>query len=225
MKKWMVSLVSVFLMLVQTGCGGVCAFAAEAADGSSVPPLVLEDWRLILVNDQHAIPEGYDVSLLELTNGTSVDERIYPELQSMFDDARAEGLLPMVREGYRTTAYQEEIMESRVLELLDQGYSEEEARQKAQAAVAKPGYSEHELGLAVDINAVEGEDPWGLYEWLAENAWKYGFILRYPSGKEEITGKEYEPWHYRYVGEDAAQEIYEQGISLEEYLGVPVLMS
>ena len=109
-------------------------------------------------------------------------------------------------------------MESRVLEFLDQGYSEEEARQKAQAAVAKPGYSEHELGLAVDINAVEGEDPWGLYEWLAENAWRFGFIIRYKEEWTDITTYAYEPWHVRYVGKEHAAILQEMDIPLEQYV-------
>ena len=89
----------------------------------------------------------------------------------------------------------------------------------AEQWVAIPGYSEHELGLAVDINA-DKERSYGeeVYCWLAENAWRYGFILRYPQGKEEITGIDYEPWHYRYVGYEAAKTIYEEDITLEEYL-------
>ena len=86
--------------------------------------------------------------------------------------------------------------------------------------VAIPGTSEHELGLAVDINAdKEQSSNEEVYNWLAENAWRYGFILRYPQGKEDITGIDYEPWHYRYVGKEVAKEIYEAGITLEEYVG------
>jgi len=86
--------------------------------------------------------------------------------------------------------------------------------------VAIPGTCEHELGLAVDINAdKEQSSNEEVYNWLAENAWRYGFILRYPKGKEDITGIDYEPWHYRYVGKEVAKEIYEEGITLEEYVG------
>jgi D-alanyl-D-alanine carboxypeptidase len=136
----------------------------------------------------------------------------------MFDDMREQGLHPFVREGFRTKEYQIEMMRTRISEYTAQGYSEEEAESMARDYVAEPGTSEHELGLAVDINADGGEDPWGVYSWLAENAYQYGFILRYPEGKTEITGIAYEPWHYRYVGTEAAAEIHEQGITLEEYL-------
>ena len=86
--------------------------------------------------------------------------------------------------------------------------------------VAIPGTCEHELGLAVDINAdKEQSSNEEVYNWLAENAWRYGFILRYPKGKEDITGIDYEPWHYRYVGKEVAKQFYEEGITLEEYVG------
>lgn len=176
------------------------------------------EWCLILVNAEHTIPESYEAALLELSNGRFVDERIYPDLQQMFDDARVDGVYPTVGEGYRTHQAQEEIMENKVNEYIAQGYSDRDAEKLAKEWVAEPGTSEHELGLALDINAAEGEDPWEVYSWLADNAYRYGFILRYPSGKENITGIDYEPWHYRYVGKDAASDIYRQGITLEEYL-------
>ena len=102
---------------------------------------------------------------------------------------------------------------------VDELYDTEKADELAREYVAEPGTSEHELGLAVDINAGGETDSWTLYDWLAEHAHEYGFILRYPEDKTLITGINYEPWHYRYVGKDAAEEIYERGITLEEYLG------
>ena len=100
-----------------------------------------------------------------------------------------------------------------------QGYSEEAAKEKAGTIVAVPGTSEHQLGLAVDINAdISKSSSQEVYSWLAENAHEYGFIQRYPDDKTEKTGISYEPWHYRYVGEDVANEIYEEGICLEEYI-------
>lgn len=182
-------------------------------------PRYQDDWRLVLVNGDRALPKGFAPSLLTLSNGQQVDERIYPDLQRMFDDARAAGLSLFVRAGYRTGAEQEQIMESKVDELLRQGWPEQAAREEAARTAAKPGHSEHQLGLAVDINS-HTSDEWQLYAWLAEHAWQYGFILRYPQGAEEITGIDYEPWHYRYVGVDAARAIFESGITLEEYLGV-----
>ncbi len=177
-----------------------------------------ESWNLVLVNADHPIPEKNDIELTQLSNGTSVDERIYPSLQKMFDDARSQGVNPVVREGFRTPDAQKEIMQNRINRYVSEGYSRRKAKNMARAEVAYPGTSEHELGLAVDINAGAGSSSEQVYSWLSENAYKYGFILRYPQEKEDITGIEYEPWHYRYVGKNAAREIHNKNITLEEYL-------
>ncbi|MDE6776282.1 MAG: M15 family metallopeptidase [Ruminococcus sp.] len=177
------------------------------------------DWRLILVNSSHAVPKGYSPDLMQLSNGIYIDSRIYPDLQNMFDDARADGIYPVVGEGYRTHEQQEDIMQDKINTFIDEGYSKREAEKLAGEWVAEAGKSEHELGLALDINADTSMcTDSDVYEWLAENACKYGFILRYPSGSESITGIDYEPWHYRYVGIDNATEIYNNNITLEEYL-------
>lgn len=179
---------------------------------------VSEEWNLIVVNRWNELPEDYDVELTELSNGQMVDSRIYPYLQEMFDAARTEDVYPVVREGYRTAEEQQEILDDKIQSYINQGYSQVKAERTAKEWVALPGTSEHQLGIAVDINAdkskCSNEDVYG---WLAENAYKYGFVLRYPPGKQKITGTSYEPWHYRYVGEEAAKEIYERGICLEEY--------
>lgn len=176
-------------------------------------------WNLILVNDDHCIPSDYDVELTELSNGEKVDSRIYPQLQQMFDDARAEGLELFVREGYRTTQDQKDIMNERIQQYQDEGYSRGEAKERAEEYVAEPGTSEHELGIAVDINADTSKcSSDAVYTWLANNAYKYGFIKRYPDDKTEITGVNNEPWHYRYVGVDSALEMQEKGLCLEEYI-------
>lgn len=180
---------------------------------------VSEEWNLIVVNRWNELPENYSVDLTELSNGQKIDSRIYPALQEMFDAARAEGIYPIVREGYRTAEEQQEILDDKIQAYINEGYSRRRAEKTAKEWVALPGTSEHQLGIAVDINADKlkcSNDE--VYAWLAENAYKYGFILRYPMGKQEITGTSYEPWHYRYVGEKVAEEIYEQGICLEEYL-------
>ena len=179
---------------------------------------VSEEWNLIIVNRWNELPEDYSVELTELSNGQTVDSRIYPYLQEMFDAARAEGIYPIVREGYRTAEEQQEILDEKIQIYINQGYSQSRAERTAKEWVALPGTSEHQLGIAVDINADKSKcSNEEVYTWLAENAYKYGFVLRYPMGKQEITGTSYEPWHYRYVGEEAALEIYEQGICLEEY--------
>ncbi len=187
--------------------------AGQAADAD-------QGWNLVLVNSDHALPENWEIETTELYNGQKVDTRIYPELQQMFDDARAQGVYPIVDSGYRTAKRQQELMDEKIAELEGQGYSRSGAKEEALRWVAAVGYSEHQTGLAVDINA-DGIHSAGyqVYEWLADNAWKYGFILRYPSDKEDITGTAYEPWHYRYVGKEAAEEIHRQGVCLEEYLG------
>ena len=111
------------------------------------------EWNLILVDRNHYIPDNYQVELTELANGKKVDSRIYPELQQMFNDARAEGLALFVREGYRTTEEQQKIMDEKINEYEKQGYSAKEAKKRAEKYVAIPDTSEHQLGLSVDINA------------------------------------------------------------------------
>lgn len=153
-----------------------------------------------------------------------MDERCYPELQKMMDDCRAEGLSPLICSSYRSEEEQERLYQNQVNRLLDAGFSQAEAEAEAGKVVAEPGTSEHQLGLAVDIvdvnnqNLDESQADTQVQQWLMRNSWKYGFILRYPAEKSAITGIIYEPWHYRYVGKEAAADIYERGICLEEYL-------
>ena len=176
-------------------------------------------WNLILVNRNSYIPDDYKVELTELSNGEKVDSRIYPELQEMFNDARAQGYGLFVREGYRTQEEQQQLLDEKIEAYENEGKSKSEAKKLAEQWVAIPGTSEHQLGIAVDINAdTTKSSSDDVYSWLAENAHKYGFIKRYPSDKTDITGVINEPWHYRYVGKEAALEIYSQGMCLEEYI-------
>lgn len=176
-------------------------------------------WNLILVNRDSYIPDDYQVELTELSNGKKVDSRIYPELQEMFNDARAQGYGLFVREGYRTQEEQQQLMDEKIEAYENEGKSKSEAKKLAEQWVAIPGTSEHQLGIAVDINAdTTKSSSDDVYNWLAENAHTYGFIKRYPSNKTDITGVINEPWHYRYVGKEAASKIYSQGICLEEYI-------
>ena len=175
--------------------------------------------NLILVNRDSYIPDVYQVELTELSNGKKVDSRIYPELQEMFNDARAQGYGLFVREGYRTQEEQQQLMDEKIEAYENEGKSKSEAKKLAEQWVAIPGTSEHQLGIAVDINAdTTKSSSDDVYNWLAENAHTYGFIKRYPSNKTDITGVINEPWHYRYVGKEAASKIYSQGICLEEYI-------
>ncbi len=176
-------------------------------------------WNLILVNRDNYIPDDYKVELTELSNGQKVDSRIYPKLQEMFDEARKEGLGLFVAAGYRTWEKQQELLDEKIREYENEGKTKKEAEKLAKEWVAVPGTSEHQLGIAVDINADTGISTRDeVYGWLSKNSYKYGFIQRYPADKKDITGVINEPWHYRYVGEKAAEKMHFQGICLEEYI-------
>ena len=212
--KWLRGIIIVYLLLIL--CNLFHEFPSRLGNLHSIP--VSEEWYLIVVNRWNEIPEDYRVELTELSNGQKVDSRIYPYLQEMFDAARKDGIYPVVREGYRTYEEQQKILDDKIKAYINEGYSQARAERTAKEWVALPGTSEHQLGIAVDINADKSKSSNDeVYTWLAANAHNYGFILRYPQGKQEITGTSYEPWHYRYVGVDAAREIYERGICLEEY--------
>lgn len=174
---------------------------------------------MILVNQSNPLPDNYRIETTTLDNGEQVDSRIYPALQQMFDAMRAEGIYPVVASGYRTAEEQQQILEEKIRSYRAEGDSESQARQKALEWVALPGTSEHQTGLAVDINA-DGVHSAGyqVYDWLAQHADQYGFVKRYPEDKVNITGISNEPWHYRYVGQAAAQAMRQQNLCLEEYL-------
>lgn len=181
-------------------------------------------WNLILVNKNNTLPDDYNPNVKYLQNGHAIDERAYQDLQDMMDDCREAGLDPLICSSYRTMEKQKELFNNKVNQYLNQGYSQEKAERVAGELVAIPGTSEHQLALALDIVDVsyqildEKQEDTPVQKWLLKNSWKYGFILRYPSDKSEITGISYEPWHYRYVGKNSAKEIYESGLCLEEYL-------
>lgn len=194
---------------------------AEATERPQSPDA---DWNLTLVNPWNALPADFTVELTELKNGHAIDGRAYPDLQEMMDACRADGLSPLICSSYRTWDKQGSLYQKKVRDLLAQGRSREDAQTEAGRSVAAPGTSEHQLGLAVDIVAVENQnldrsqEDTAVQRWLMEHSWEYGFILRYPNGKSDLTGIIYEPWHYRYVGRAAAREICERGVTLEEYL-------
>ena len=183
---------------------------------TAVPAETETPWNLILVNRDHPIPEDWEVDPVELESGQTVDARIYKSLMQMFEAARSVNLdsLPNVESGYRSTEKQQSLYDQKLSEFLKEGYSENEAKTLTEKWVSVPGTSEHQLGIAVDISG----EVYGIYAWLQENSYKYGFILRYPPDKTSITGVSGEEWHYRYVGVEAATEMYERGLCLEEYL-------
>ena len=204
------------LILVLGLCAGLClpAFAVSTT----------QDKLLTLVNPWNTIPEDWTVELISIGNGHRVDRACYDDLMAMLEGCREAGHRPVVKSSYRTQATQKQLYENKVRQWIGYGYDEEAARKKAATIVAVPGTSEHQLGWAVDIvddryhglNEKQATMPAQI--WLMEHCWEYGFILRYPVDKSEVTGIIYEPWHYRWVGRDNAKAIHETGLCLEEYL-------
>ena len=183
------------------------------------------DKELILVNPWHLLPEAFEADLEYVEYGHRIDECAAEDLREMLADCRAEGNAPLICSSFRERTKQETLFENDVRRFMYRGYSEEDAREETAKNVAMPGSSEHEAGLAVDIvylryqSLDESQENNATQQWLMEHCQDYGFILRYPRDKQDITGITYEPWHYRYVGYEAAEEIMSRGICLEEYLG------
>lgn len=181
------------------------------------------DWRLVLINKQHPIPEDYDFKLGTIMDGLLCDERIITDLLAMMRAAKNDGINLALKSTYRTDSRQENNFNTRIKWYMGQGFSYMEAYKLTSQVITVPGSSEHEVGLAFDITcdtygsltAGFGETKAG--QWLAEHSCEYGFILRYPQSKEYITGIVYEPWHFRYVGREAATIISNEEICLEEF--------
>lgn len=191
---------------------------ASTADGATYDGL---PWNLVLVNADHAIPPDWVIpAFTELKGNQKVDSRIYPELQRMFDDCRKAGIKPMVKTSYRTYEDQKNMLVRKYKSYRNQGKSDAEAKKAALKVAAMPDHSEHQLGLAVDIDSANTKTCSNdkVWSWMKKNCHKYGFIWRYPGEKTEITGISNEQWHFRYVGVEAATYIMENGLCLEEYL-------
>lgn len=204
-------------------------FSQEKMEGNldSSTTMQTDGNLLVLVNKEHELSEDYQVNLHWLNNGScAVAEEMYEALKAMLTDGSAEGREFVVASGYRSREQQRELLDEDILAAIEQqGLSWQEAYERETQETMPPGYSEHETGLAVDIVSLnyqildEQQEYTAENQWIRENCSRYGFILRYPRGAEEITGVSYEAWHFRYVGEDAAEEIMSRGITLEEYLG------
>lgn len=181
-------------------------------------------WYLVLVNKDNPMKEGYEPELTELMPNYSVDSRIAEAANQMLADAKAAGMRIDMCSAYRSVARQEQLFNESVQDRLNQGMEYWDAFENTRLSVAEPGTSEHALGLALDLisnqytELDQGQEQTEEAKWLAANCHKYGFILRYPPAKTDITGIIYEPWHYRYVGVEDATKIMELGITLEEYL-------
>lgn len=183
------------------------------------------DWKLILVNTDNPLSEDYDVKLTTLKSKAKVNSQIMDDLQDMMDDCRAAGNDPLVISGYASYADQQKLFDKRVSELMAIGYMKDRAETEAIKTVAKPGTTEYQTGLALDIVSESSKDKDAealagnkTLQWLRENSWKYGFVERYTAEQAERMNVTYEPWHYRYVGKDAAKDMYEQDLCLEELL-------
>lgn len=195
----------------------------EPIDTGDEPATATDSWELTLVNATHPLPEDWEIELTEVANGKYVDARIADQFTQMIDDCRAAGFDDVyVNQAYRSHEDQQAIWDEFYSTFIAQGYSEDEAYALTLESVAIPGNSEHELGLAADICSAYFDEDYNapIQTWLRENGYKYGFIQRYPAGKEDVTGVKNENWHFRYVGVEAATEIHESGQVLEEYLGV-----
>lgn len=185
---------------------------------------VVLPWNLVLVNEDHPMEEGYVPELVQLQGDSYVDERIVDSAKQMMEDAKEAGMKLVLCSAYRSVKRQENVFNESMQDRLGQGMTYWEAYVDTSKSVANPGKSEHALGLALDlisnqyVELDKRQETTKEAKWLKENCHKYGFILRYPPAKMDITGIIYEPWHYRYVGVEVATEIMESGLTLEEYL-------
>lgn len=180
--------------------------------------------ELLVANPWNFIPEGYVPETVCFNGWQYVNVECYDALMAMLDGCKQAGLTPYVASAYRTHGDQRYLYNNKIQRLIDEGYSVEDANKLAGTVVAVPGTSEHELGLALDLvdynyrNLDTEQENTPVQKWFMEHCWEYGFILRYPNDKSDITGIIYEPWHYRYVGKAVAEEIHTSDLCLEEYL-------
>ncbi len=192
------------------------------------PAIDETDWRLVLINPTHAIEKELDMEFDEV-QGYKFDKRIAGKVRELIAAAKEDGYSLAIVSGYRTMDRSRMLYANKIAEYKAMGYDEATARVEAAKWVAPPGTSEHHSGLAMDIvsgdyytkysDLVEEFENEPEAVWLKENCARFGFVLRFPKDKTAITGINYEPWHFRYVGEEHAKVIMEQGLCLEEYLG------
>ena len=199
----------------------VTAVASGTINNPTIITIDEENWNLTLVNTGYRIPDDYSPDLVYVC-GTAerLDSKVAEHYEEMFDAAARDGVYLTPCSGYRSYELQERNYNNKIDYYESLGYSYEDAAVKAATIIMPPGSSEHNLGYAMDIVCV---DEWfedtDEFQWLMENAQDYGFILRYPKEKQDITKVIYEPWHWRYVGVETAKEIKASGQVLEEYLG------
>lgn len=197
--------------------------AAEKKPATVIPITDAEKWSLAIINTKYPLPDSYAPTLSNAINGSNIqlDSRVSEHYAEMYAAAKLSGCVLTPYSGYHTYALQETTYNRKVNFYVNKGMSAEEANQKASAQVLPAGCSEHNAGLAMDIVSASSDFiNTKEYKWLCENAHNYGFILRYPEDKTAITGMNFEPWHWRYVGTQEAKEMKEKNQCLEEYLGL-----
>lgn len=204
------------------------ALPATQAQALELPaPVKEQDWKLRIVSEAQPLPEDFSVETEEAENCYLFDVRAAQALRDLLAAGRAAGMDLEVASAWRDWATQETLFENKVERVMaETGLERDEAEEIAADEVARPGTSEHQLGLAVDI--ISNDHPWldeGWADteeaaWLEEHCAEYGFILRYPPDKSELTGIVWEPWHFRYVGVEAAVYIMDNGLCLEEYVAL-----
>ena len=196
---------------------------AEKKPATIIPITDAEKWNLSIINTKYPLPDSYAPTLSNVISGSNIqlDSRVSERYAEMYAAAKLSGCVLTPYSGYHSYALQETNYNRKVNFYVNQGISAEEANQKASAQVLPAGCSEHNAGLAMDIVSASSDFiNTKEYKWLCENAYNYGFILRYPEDKTAITGMNFEPWHWRYVGTQAAKEMKEKNQCLEEYLGL-----
>ncbi len=185
----------------------------------------IDDWKMLLVNRDYILPEDFGVELAPCItddpDSLKLDYRVAPHYNEMYLAALEDGIELVPVSGYRSVERQQRNFENKIDKYLNQGYGKIEATQMAATIILPPGTSEHNAGLAMDICSLEQNfEETEEFKWLSENAADYGFIMRYPEDKQDITKIIYEPWHWRYVGVEAAREMKASGQCFEEYLGI-----
>ena len=189
---------------------------------------MLADPLMVLVNHTSKMPDDYTFDTKECGSATAVNKTLQTvacdAFLSMQKAAAADGVTVWMQSGYRSVKYQTSLYERKTKYYLDKGYDNATAKEKAAAVVNPPGYSEHNCGLAADLNSPEhpgldeGFEKPAAFRWLCEHAGDYGFILRYPKDAEDKTEIIYEPWHWRYVGVENAAKINASGLCFEDYI-------
>lgn len=211
-------------------------YAYHTAVDESILTTGLNATYLYLANKQNPISEQYDPGTLvtlsthyATRSSISLESRTAQALMAMMEEMLADGIQDVkVTSGYRTYDYQSNLYNQYIANEMAKGYSREEAIARAETYSAPPGYSEHQTGFVVDFitssmtDLDESFENTAAFTWLSANCYRFGFILRYPKSAEKIaiTGYNYEPWHYRFVGREAATEIMKRGITLEEFLTI-----